>query len=84
MTDQSSKNENNRCITLPYVGNASLVFKKALITQFEGINYHSNINFRSFKVSNYFLLKGVTPLTLRANVVHCIKVLVMRPSLTLV
>ena len=28
--DQISKNENNRCITLPYVGSASLVFKKPL------------------------------------------------------
>ena len=28
--DENSKNENNRCITLPYVGNASLVLKKLL------------------------------------------------------
>ena len=44
--------ESNRCITLPYVGNASLVFKKALITQFQRINYHCNI--RTFNVSNYY------------------------------
>ena len=49
--DQNSKNENNRCITLPYVGNASLVFNKALITQFKGINYLCNANFRAL---NYF------------------------------
>ena len=42
--DQNSKNENNRCIALPYVGNASSIFKIALITQFERINYHFNID----------------------------------------
>ena len=67
------KNENNRCITLPYVGNASLVFKKSLITQFERIDYHCNVNFILFNVSNYFSLKDVTPLALRANVVYCLK-----------
>ena len=55
------------------VGNASLVFKKALITQFKIINYHCNVNIRSFKVSNYFLLKDVTSLALKANVVYCLK-----------
>ena len=48
-------------------------FKKALITQFKRINYQCNINFRSFKVSKYFSLKDVSPLTLRANVVYCFK-----------
>ena len=58
-------------MTLPHVGNASLVFKKALVTQFKTINYHCNVSFRTFKVSSYSSLKDVTPLTLRVNVVHC-------------
>ena len=28
--DKNSNNENNRCTTFPYIGNASLVFKKLL------------------------------------------------------
>ena len=36
------------------------------------MNYHCNVNFRSFKVSNYFSLKDVTPLTPKANVVYCL------------
>ena len=71
--NKNSKNENNRCTTLSYAGNASLVFKKAFITQFKRINYHCNVNFGSFKVSNYFSLKDVTPLTHNANVVYCLK-----------
>ena len=43
--------------------------QKALITQFRRINYHSNVNFKSFKVSSYVSLKDVTPLTLKANAV---------------
>ena len=58
---------------IKYVGNASSVFIKALITLFEEMNCQCNINFRSFKVNNYFLLKDVTALTLRANVVYCFK-----------
>ena len=58
---------------MPYVGNASSGLKKDLITQFKGINYHCNANFRSFKASNYYSLKDLTPLTLRANVVYCSK-----------
>ena len=50
LKEQNSKNENNRCMILLYVGNASLYFKTALITQFKVINYHCNVNFRAFKV----------------------------------
>ena len=50
-----------------------LSIKKVLITQFTRINYHCNVNFRTFKVSNYFSLRDVTPLTLGANVVYCLK-----------
>ena len=48
-------------------------FQEALIIQFKRINY-CNINFRSFNVSNYFSLKNVTALSLKADVVHCPKV----------
>ena len=60
-------------MTLPYVGNASFVSKKGLITQFKRLNYHCNINLRSFNVSNYLSLKDVSPLTLRANVAYYFK-----------
>ena len=49
-------------------------FQKALVIQFKKINYHCNVNLRTFKVSNYFSLNDVTPLTHRANVVYCPKV----------
>ena len=39
----------------------------------KNINYHCNINFRTFKVSNYFSLKDVTSFILRAIVVYCFK-----------
>ena len=71
--DQNSKSNNNRCIMLPYVGNASLVFIKALITQFKRKKYHCNVNFRSYKVYNYFSLKDMIPLTHKANDVYCLK-----------
>ena len=35
------------------------------------MKFHCNINFRSFKVSNYFSLSDVSPFTLKANVVYC-------------
>ena len=61
-------------MTLPYVGNVMhLLLSRRLITLFKRINYHCNIKFRSYEVSNYFSLKDVNPITLRANVVHCFK-----------
>ena len=56
-----------------HVGDASSVFKTALIAQLKGMNYHCNINFISFKVSNYFSLMDVTPMTPKVNVVYCHK-----------
>ena len=67
---ENSKNKNNKSVTLPYVGNASLVFKKAFITLFKGINYNCNVNLRSFKVSNYLSPKDLTPLAIKAKVVY--------------
>ena len=71
--EQNGKNEDNGCLTLPYVANASLVFKKALFTLFKKVHYHCNVDFRTYEVSNYFSLNDVTPLTLGANVVYCFK-----------
>ena len=60
-------------MTLPYVGNASSVYKNVSITQFKKINYYCNVNFRTFKVSNLFLLKDVPPLTHMVIVDYCHK-----------
>ena len=49
------------------------VYRKASITKLKRINYHCSVNFRSFRVSNYFSLKDETPLNLRAIVVYCLK-----------
>ena len=56
---RNSKNENNRCETLPYVGNVSQVLKKTPVTQLKPVNYHCNVGFKTFKLTIFFSLKDM-------------------------
>ena len=62
---------------------ASLIVIKVCTNLYKTINYDCKVNFRTFKISNHFFVKDVTPFTLRANVVYFSKGLVIRPTLTL-
>ena len=67
----SSKSEHKHIISIPYIGNSSVIFKKQLCKLFKSYyNINCTIVFNSFKVQSYFSLKCKTPKPLRANVVY--------------
>ena len=66
------KLEMNNCIimTLPYFGYESENLKRRLMKLFKEKDLNLVILFKTFKVSNYFRLKDLTPVSLMSNIVY--------------
>jgi len=69
-TSDNTKDEQLVNFSIPYIGHASLVYKKKLVKVFKSIGIEIRVVFKSFKVKNYFSLKEVTPMNLKSNVVY--------------
>ena len=67
---EESKKDQYINIHLPYFGLPSLSFKKKLLSIYRKANINVRIVFKSFKVGNYFSLKSLTPLDLKARIVY--------------
>ena len=61
---------NTVMLSLPYFGYVSENIKKQLVKVFKKEGMNVIILFKTFKVSNYFRLKDITPRDLMANVVY--------------
>ena len=70
--DNSSKEKDDMkyVLCLPYIGHASLDFRKKLIKLYRRLGVNVCVVFKAFKVGNYFSLKSKTPHALKANVVY--------------
>lgn len=68
--DSKKELENAITLTLPYYGYASETLKKQLMKLFKRENLNIVILFKTYKVSNYFRVKDVTPRKLMSNVVY--------------
>ena len=55
---------------IPYFGNQSLLYKKQMTNCFKKIGCNLRVVFKSFRVRNYFSLKDVTPLNLKAKFIY--------------
>ena len=55
-------------ICLPYMGHPSWNYKKKLTSIFRSVGVKVKVVFRSFRVGNYFSLKSMRPVGLRARV----------------
>ena len=64
------KDKNSYVITIPYIGNGSIRFKKQLVSIYKKFNIDIKVVFSSFKVGKYFSLKSKTPLDLKARVIY--------------
>jgi len=63
-TSDNTKDEQLVNFSIPYIGHASLVYKKKLVNVFKSIGIEIRVVFKSFKVKNYFALKEVTTMNL--------------------
>ena len=67
---KTESEEKQYVICIPYVGHASDNFKRRILSIFRDLDIKTRVVYKSFRVGNYFSLKNVTPLELRAKVVY--------------